>query len=68
MVKDLDALVLFIFENPVELYTVSVKLSQIERPEVLVIALVNQHIVHVKEETVSHILGRLLVAEPVQSI
>ena len=68
MVKDLDALVLLIFEDAIQLETVSVQLREVEGPEILVISLVHEHGVHIEEEAVGHILRRFWVAVPVQTV
>lgn len=66
VVEDLDALILL--QDAVELYTVPVQLGQVQGPEVLVVPLVSQDRVDVKEEAIWHVLRRLLVAVPIQSI
>jgi hypothetical protein len=68
MVKDLDALVLLIFEDAIQLETVSVQLREVERPEILVISLVHEDGVYIEEEAVGHILRRFWVAVPVQTV
>lgn len=68
MVEDLDALILLIFEDAIELEAVSVQLGKVERPEILVVALVHEDGVHIEEEAVGHIFRRLWVAVPIQTV
>jgi hypothetical protein len=68
MVEDLDALILLIFEDAIELEAVSVKLGKVERPKIFVVALVHEDGVNIEEEAVGNILRRLWVAVPVQTV
>ena len=68
MVENANALVFLVLENTVQLDAVSVELRQVQRPKVLVVALVNQHIIDVEEEAVWHVLGRIRIAEPIQPV
>ena len=68
MVEDFDPLILLIFEDAVELETVSVQLGEVERSKILVISLVHEHCVHIEKEAVGHILRRFWVAVPVQTV
>jgi hypothetical protein len=68
MVEDLDALILLIFEDAIELEAVSVQLGKVEWPEILVVALIYEDGVYIEEEAVGDILRRLWVAVPVQTV
>jgi len=68
MMEDLDSLVLLIFEDAVEFQAISVQLCKVERPEILVIPLINKHIVHIEEEAFGDIFRRVRIAIPIQTV
>jgi hypothetical protein len=62
------ALVLFVLQNAIKLNAITVQLCQVQRPKVLVVPLIHQHTVNIEEETIWHILRRIIIAVPVQTI
>lgn len=68
VVEDPDTLVPLVLQDAVELYAIPVQLGQVQWPEVLVVTLVDQHLVNVEEEGVRHILWRVFVAVPIETV
>jgi hypothetical protein len=66
MMEDLYPLVLL--QDAIELDAVPVQLSKVQRSKVLIVALVGEDLVNVKEEAIRHVLRRLLVTVPIESI
>jgi len=68
VLENLDSHVLLFPHYFVEFCAKPVDLGQTQRPEVLVIPIVNQNFINVEEEGVRDILGRMSIAIPIQLV